>query len=108
MALKTANWKVLLCRPLVITSMVTCVAAGWIMLLQFALTGWNGEYLVALVALVTFETLLAERQWRLRQLALGHPRSLSVRLAEAGLILVLIRVVSFLAHGGDWQLWLRE
>ncbi len=108
MALKTADWQVLLFRPLVISAMVTCVAAGWIMLLQFALTGWNGEYLVALVALVTFETLLAERQWRLRQLALGHPRSLSVRLAEAGLILVLIRVVSFLAHGGDWLLWLRE
>ncbi len=108
MALKTVNWQGLLFRPLVISAMVSCVAAGWIMLLQFSIGNWHGEYLIALVFLVTFETLLTERQWRLRQLELGHPRSLSVRLAEIGLVLVLIRVVSFLAHGGDWLLWLSQ
>ncbi len=106
--MKSANWQGLVFRPLVISAMVSCVAAGWVMLLQFAIGTWHGEYLVGLVGLVAFETLMAERQWHLRQLATGTPRGLSVRVAEAGLVLVLIRLVSYVAHGGDWLLWLRE
>ncbi len=93
------DWAALVFRPLLICGMVTCIAASWVMLLEAALSNWRGDYIVGLVALMTLETLVAERQIRIR----GQFQSdrLLVRLTELGVMLVVLKLASYLHRG--WQ-----
>ena len=102
------DWPALAFRPLLITALVACVAAGWVMSIEFLLLGWQGGYLVWVVALVTLETLIVERQMRKRRLFSDY--RLQVRLAELGLMLVLVKFAVYFQRGWlalwtDVQLW---
>ncbi len=88
-------------RPVVISAMVTTIAAAWVVTLETLAPSWDGGYLVALVALVSLETLIVERQLRLRRLAYVAPRGLQVRLAELGLIVILLKAAVYLQRGRD-------
>ncbi len=55
----TFDWSIQVFRPLVISGMMSCVIAGWVVLFEFFLVGWHGEYLIGLAILATLETLLA-------------------------------------------------
>jgi hypothetical protein len=93
------DWAALLFRPLLISGMTTCIAAGWVMLIEAILGNWRGDYLVALVALVTLETLIVERQMRVR--GWFYTDRLQVRLTEIGLMLVVLKLASYLHRG--WE-----
>ncbi len=95
------DWAGFLFRPLLISAMVTCVAAGWVWLLEAALAPWRGGYLIWIVGLVTLEGLLVERQLRRRHLALVEPRTWQTRLAEVGMMLLLVRAASYISTGGQ-------
>lgn len=97
------DWPVLIFRPLLITALVACIAAGWGMSIEFLLKGWQGGYLVWVVALVTAETLVVERQLRMRHLFSDY--RLQVRVAELGLMLVLLKFAIYFQRG--WvALWM--
>jgi len=105
------DWAALIFRPLIISGMVTCVAAGWIMSLEFLLPNWRGDYLIALVAVVTLEMLLMEQQLRKRRIWIAEPWQ--IRLAQMGLILLLLKPATYIQRGWlalftDGQLWLRQ
>jgi hypothetical protein len=91
------DWAALLFRPLLISGMTTCIAASWIMLLETALGNWRGDYIVGLAALMTLETLIAERQMRMR--GQFHSDRLLVRLTELGVMLVVLKLASYLHRG---------
>ncbi len=91
------DWAALLFRPLLISGMTTCIAAGWVMLLEALLGDWRGGYIVALVALVTLETLIAERQMRIH--GWFYSDRLRVRLTEIGVMLVVLKPASYLHRG---------
>ena len=92
-----ADWPASVLRPLLITALVACIAAGWVMCLEFVLRDWQGGYLVWLVALVTLETLVVERQLRSRRLFFDY--RFQVRLAEVGLMLVVLRFALYVQRG---------
>ena len=105
------DWPALVFRPLLITALVACIAAGWVMSIEFLLVGWQGGYLVWVVALVTVETLVVERQLRKRRIF--STLRLQVRLAELGLMLVLVKFAIYFQRGWaalwrDVQLWFFE
>ncbi len=88
-------------RPLVISAMVSTIVAAWVMTFETLAPNWHGDYLIVLVALVSLETLIVERNLRLRRLAYVAPRSLEVRLAELGLIVLLLKVAVYWQRGWD-------
>lgn len=92
----------LIFRPLVVSGLVTCVAAGWVGALESFLQDWHGGYLVLLVALATLETLTADQYVRARGLYREH--RLQIRFAELGVILLLLKPLTFL-HRGWAALW---
>ena len=92
-----ADWPALVFRPLLITALVACIAAGWVMCLEFLLRGWQGGYVVWVVVWVTLETLVVERQLRSRRLFSDY--RFQVRLAELGLMLVVLRFAIYLQRG---------
>ncbi len=105
------DWAALIFRPLVISGMVTCVAAAWIMSLKLLLPDWRGDYLVALVAVITLEMLLLEQQLRRRRMWIAEPWQ--IRLAQLGLILLLLKPASYVQRGAvafltEAQVWLRQ
>ena len=105
------DWPALIFRPLLIAALVICIAAGWVMSIEFVVAGWRGEYLIWVVALVTLETLVVERHLR-RQRAFSEYR-LQVRLAELGLMLLLLKCTVYFQRGwaalwADLQLWFFE
>ncbi len=100
-----------LTRALITTALVTCIAAGWVLLIECLVAGWRGDYLIVLTALVTLETLVAEQQWLL------HPRygtsRTSVRIAEFVIILILLKVAMYIQDGtaslpADIQAWIDD
>jgi hypothetical protein len=93
------DWAALLFRPLLISGMTTCIAASWVMLIEAVLGDWRGGYIVGLVALVTLETLIAERQMRVR--GQFYSDRLRVRLTELGVMLVVLKLASYLHRG--WE-----
>jgi len=93
------DWAAFMFRPLLISGMTTCIAASWVMLLEAALGNWRGDYIVGMAALVTLETLIAERQMRIR--GQFHSDRLLVRLTELGVMLVVLKLASYLHRG--WQ-----
>jgi len=101
----------LIFRPLVISGLATCVAAGWVGTLESFLQDWHGGYLVLLVALATLETLIADQYVRARGLYREH--RLQIRFAELALILLLLKPLTFLHRGwaalwADSQHWLLQ
>jgi hypothetical protein len=109
--LPSRDWAALVFRPLVISGLVTCVAAGWIIQLEFFLPGWQGEYLIPLVALVTLEMLLVEQQLRTQRL--DQVQRFQIRLGEMVVILLLLKPATYLPRGwlaflADSQQWLRQ
>ncbi len=110
-SLLSLDWAALAFRPLVISGLVTCVAAGWILSLEFLLAGWQGKYLIPLVAVVTLEMLLVEQQLRVQHLDLVQ--RFQIRLAELGVILLVLKPATYLQRGWvalltDGQQWLRQ
>lgn len=107
------DWTALVVRPLIISAMMTCIAAGWVMSLEIIFGDWRGDYLVWIVGLVTLETLLVERNLRLRHLAFQEPRLLHIRLAELGMIALLLKAAAYLSSGRwdrlvlDFEQWVR-
>jgi hypothetical protein len=105
------DWAALAFRPLVISGLVTCIAAGWVMSLEFFMPGWRGTYLAPLVAVVTLEMLLVEQQLRTRRLDIASRAQ--IRLGEMFIILLLLKPATYLERGwlaflNDGQQWLRE
>jgi hypothetical protein len=105
------DWPALVFRPLLITALVVCIAAGWVMSIEFLLRGWQGGYLVWVVAGVTLETLAVERQLRKQRLFFEY--RLRVRLAEFVLMLLLVKFAIYFQRGwaalwADVQLWFFE
>lgn len=98
------DWAALVIRPLIICAMMTCIAAGWVMSVEQVFGNWRGDYLVWIVCLVTLETLLVERGIRLREIALQEPRMLQIRLAELGMIAILLKVAAYVSAGNWGQL----
>ncbi len=108
---QAADWPASVFRPLLITALVACIAAGWVMYLEVLLRGWQGGYLVWVVTLVTLETLVVERQLRSRRLFSDY--RFQVRLAEAALMLVVLRFAIYVQRGWaalwtDLQRWFVE
>ena len=93
------DWAALLVRPLLISGMTTCIAASWVMLIEAILGDWRGGYIVGLVALVTLETLIAERQMRIH--GWFYADRLRVRLTELGVMLLVLKPASYLHRG--WE-----
>ena len=91
------DWAALLFRPLLISGMTTCIAASWVMLIEAVLGDWRGGYIVGLVALVTLETLIVERQTRIH--GWFYSDRLRVRLTEIGVMLVVLKPASYLHRG---------
>ena len=106
-----SDWPVLAFRPLVIGALVTCIAAGWIMSVEFPWSGWRGDYLIPLVFVVSVEMLLVEQQLRVRRF--DTMQRLQIRLAEMGVILLVLKPLTYLPRGWvallvDSQAWLRQ
>lgn len=107
------DWAALVIRPLIISAMMTCIAAGWVMSLDLVLGDWRGGYLVWIVCLVTLETLFVERSLRLRGIGLQEPRLLQIRLAELGMIAILLKAAAYVSAGNwenlvlDFEQWVR-
>ena len=102
------DWLAETFRPVLITALVTCIAAGWVMFIEFLFEGWQGGYIVGVVALATLETLFVERQLRKRRLFFDH--RFQIRLAECGLMLVLLKIAFYFQRGwaalwADAQKW---
>ncbi len=93
-------------RPVLISAMVTCIAIAWVWVLESDVTGWRGSYLIWTVGLVTLEVLLVERQLRMRRLALLEPRTWQTRLAEIGMMLLVVKAASYLSRG--WPALVRD
>ncbi len=100
------DWVGFLFRPLLISGMLTCIAAAWVWFLEFALAPWSGSYLIWIVGAVTLETLLVERQLRRRRLALEETHTWQTRLAEIGMMLLLVKAASYISSG--WQGFIRD
>ncbi len=96
------DWTVRVFRPILISALVTCMVAGWVVLFQLFLPNWQGDYISLLAFFATLETLIAEQQLRARHAYLTSRAP--VRVAEFGLVLLLLKPASFLGRG--WEaLW---
>ncbi|HHH41316.1 MAG TPA: DUF4129 domain-containing protein [Chloroflexi bacterium] len=103
------NGTALFFRPLVISGMVACITSGWVTVLERFLPFWQGGYLVLLTGLVTLETLVVDQRLRARHVR----RSLPARLAEAAVLLLLLKPATYLrrgwaALGRDARRWLAQ
>lgn len=96
------DWAALLFRSLVISSLVACVAAGWVAAFQFLIPGWRGGYLVLLVGLVVLETLVMEQT--VGRVA-GFERRWGRRVTEVLLMLMILKPLTYLERGWEafWQ-----
>jgi hypothetical protein len=83
-------------RPLVISGMMACIAAGWVAVVQLYFPDWNGTYLVIMVALLTLEMLVSEQVSRR---LLEPSQRTSVRVAEIVLTLLLLKPMTYLHRG---------
>lgn len=95
------DWAALLFRPLIISGMVMCVTAGWARMVEFLFGIWNAGYLTGLVGLLIFETLVIERQLRLRDRLHQEARHIQIHLAEIGLVILLLKGESYFTRG--WE-----
>ena len=83
------------------------------MAVESQMGNWRGGWLVVIVGAMTLESLVAERRLRAAEAWKYSGRTLQVRLAEFGLITVLVRVGPFLPDRlgrlvVDAQQWLRD
>lgn len=100
------DWIEFLFRPVLISAMVTCIAAAWVWALEAALAPWRASYLIWIVGVVTLEGLLVERQLRRRRMALLEPRTWQTRAAEIGMMLLIVKAASYINTG--WQGLVRD
>ncbi|MGB8648299.1 MAG: DUF4129 domain-containing protein [Anaerolineae bacterium] len=93
----TVSAPVQLFRITLISALIACITAGWVLLAQVFVPTWDGGYLILLAAIATFENLYAEP--RLRLVEISFSSRLQVRLAEFALLLLFAKLLSFVSPG---------
>ncbi len=106
--LRGLDWIALVVRPLIVSAMMACVAAGVVVLVQAIIPAWRGAYVVVMVALMGLITVVSEQ--RLRHVLDSSERT-AVRVAEIVLVLVLLRIAMYVGRGWaalsrDVRIWL--
>ncbi len=102
------DWIATVVRPLIVSAMMACVAAAVVVWIEAIIPTWRGTYVVAMVALIAFITVVSEQ--RLRSFLDASERT-AVRVAEIVLILVLLRLMMYTGRGWsalsrDVRVWL--
>jgi hypothetical protein len=92
----------------IVSVMMACVAAGMVGLGRAFAPTWNGDYLVVVVFLITFESLYTARATR--KIAVPSREWLSVRASEVIAIVILLKALIYVLRGPaqllqDLQLW---
>jgi hypothetical protein len=103
-------WVENLLRPMVIAAMMTCLAVPVVWGLEWVAEGWSGTYLLVFFFFAGLEGILSERT--LRRKRIGGYGYLSSRAAELVILLVLLKLVSYIPmglgqFGADLQEWER-
>ncbi len=93
------DWAAMVLRPFLIAGMMTCLAWGWVTTTEYIIPTWRGGYLVVLTAVLTLETLFAER---IARRALEFDSRFKIRLVEIVLALVLLKPLSYFAQKISW------
>jgi hypothetical protein len=98
--LSTSTWLVEnLLRPLLVTTMLACLAMPLVRLLEWLFEGWDGTYLVVFVFVAGLEGILSERALRRRRMT-GYAY-LASRAAEVLILLLLLKLFSYVSLGLD-------
>ena len=106
------NWTVdSLLRPLVIAAMLACLTAPLVYVFQELNLGYNGSHFVIFAFIASLEGILSERALQRRRI--DSWAYLGSRLAEAVLLLLLLKFSTYLSLGleqlrSDAQLWLSD
>jgi hypothetical protein len=100
---RTGNWWVEnLIRPVLVATMMTCLATPLVRLLQIVLSGWGGTYFLVFGFFAALEGILSERVLQ-RQRITGWAYAGS-RAAEALILVLLLKFANYVPLGMD-QLW---
>ena len=86
-------------RPLVVAGMMTCVAISVVGLIRLLVPAWNPAYLLAAVFLISLEAIASNRL--IRHHRLRGKRLLQFRAAEWVVILLALKLLSYLPRGAD-------
>ncbi|MGC9334627.1 MAG: hypothetical protein ACP5JJ_10795, partial [Anaerolineae bacterium] len=96
------GWIENLLRPLLISSMMACLASPGVMLLEWLAEDWDGRFFLFFAFFASLEGILSERLLQRRHIS-GWTY-LGSRAAEAALLLIVLKLVNYLALGLD-SLW---
>jgi hypothetical protein len=100
---RTGNWWVEnLVRPVLVASMMTCLATPLVLLLQLVLPGWGGTYFLVFCFFAALEGIVSERVLQ-RQRITGWAY-VGSRAAEALILVLLLKFANYVPMGVD-QLW---
>ena len=94
-----SRWVENLLRPVLIAAMLVCLAAPFARTLEWLMPGWDSTYLLVFAFFAGLEGILSERALRKRGIT-GWQYLLS-RVAEALILLLLLKLVNYIALGLD-------
>lgn len=106
--LRSLDWIAIVVRPLMVSAMMACVVAGVVVWVEATIPTWQGTYVVVMVAVMAFITVVTEQ--RLRHFLDASERT-AVRIAEFLLLLVSLRLMMYTGRGWnafsrDLRIWL--
>ncbi len=97
------NWWIEnLLRPVLIATMMTCLAAPVVQAIEWLIAGWDGTYFLVFAFFAGLEGILSERVLQKRRI--GGYGYLASRGAEAVVLLLLLKLANYIPLGLD-QLW---
>lgn len=91
-----------LLRPVLIAAMMVCLAAPFVTLGEWGLSGWDGTYFMVFCFLAGLEGILSERALRRRRISGWE--YLGSRGAESLILLLLLKLANYVPLGVG-QLW---
>jgi len=102
-------WLENLLRPVLIALMLVCLLAPVVALLEWMLSGWQGDYFLVFTFFAGLEGLLSERLLRQRRITAYN--YLASRASEVLILLALLKLAGHLAQGieafgGQVQAWM--
>jgi hypothetical protein len=92
-------WVENLLRPVLIAVMMVCLAVPLVRIFEWMLPGWQGAYFLVFCFFAGLEGILSERSLRKRRIT-GWAY-LGSRAAEALILLIILKVASYLPQGLD-------
>jgi hypothetical protein len=91
-----------LLRPVLVATMMTCLAVPGVLILEWVMPGWNGTYFLFFAFCASLEGVLSERVLQRKRItSWGY---LASRVTEALVLLVLLKLANYIPQGLG-QLW---